>query len=56
MTGNKESFLATINECEDESEIDYACFTWLKLLCMDFGKDGERASKLLDIVRDILEA
>ena len=54
MKNTIEDFKAHVDNCEDESQIDWVCITWLKLCCMDHGSDGERASALLNIVEDML--
>jgi len=55
MKNTIEDFKIHVENVTDESEIDNICFSWLKMLCMEYGKDGERASILLDLVKDILD-
>jgi len=54
MNNTIEDFKAQVKDAKEVIDIDNICFSWLKLLCMDYGRDGERASTLLDIVNDIL--
>lgn len=54
MRGTVEDFKAKALRCEDEESVDVTCFRWLKLTCMQYGTAGEHASKILDIVEDML--
>ena len=45
-----------INEADESNleEVDAACIRWLRNAALDQGKDGETASRLLEIVKDLL--
>ena len=49
-----EDFQAHVKKCEGAEEVDILCLSWLRLLCMDNGKDGDRAHVLLKVVGDLL--
>lgn len=50
-----EKFREKAANCGDEGDADALCMNWLKLLCHDNGRDGERAEALLKVVGDLLE-
>lgn len=50
----RDSFARAAKRCTTDEELSELCFTWLKLHCTDYGKDGRRASLLLNVVRDLL--
>ena len=54
-TYTQEDFRNRAMLCADEYEIDRLCLTWLKMAAMDKGGAGDAASKLLDVVEDLLD-
>lgn len=51
---NVEGFKKELRSCKDNMDIDYLCLCRLRLAAMDEGKEGEAASKLLDVVGELL--
>ena len=56
MIGTKKDFLRIIDKSVNKKDIDSICFSWLRLICMDYEKKGEIAIQLLNIVQDMLSA
>lgn len=50
-----DQILDTDNSEIDQEQIDCACLHRLKFLCGDYGDDGARARKLLDIAADMID-
>lgn len=47
-------FKSRVQAATDESEIDEFCISWLNLLAMDNGKEGEIAQQLIGIIKKLL--
>jgi len=49
-------FKAEVEKIEDdECDIDSLCIRWLRTMTHDYGKDGERAEKLIGVVAEMLD-
>ena len=47
---------AALKITNEELEVDDLCFQWLKAAAKEYGKEGQLAIKLLDIVKEIINA
>jgi len=47
-------FKQQVDGCKKPEDVDSLCMAWLKLVCMDNGKQGDRAHKLLEVVASML--
>lgn len=54
MKGTIQDFKKEARLCDDCGDADFLAMKWLKLLCIENSKDGERAEVLLKVVGDLL--